>query len=755
MRRRKHLCWGCILSIIGTALLVTGLGGYFLINHQFAPTVIKNDLVISTNSINYPRWVSNVFDGAPELHQGFYLYNLTNPYDFLRGSKPIYQEIGPFVYREYHRKLNFSWSADQNQVSYLDYAHFVFDQSQSVMDPTTAVITNLNPAYMAVMNQAGSDLLFTIGFTGIVFEQYLEFLTTFFVDYVRMTFVPSVLQSAQANLVVGTGVTYFFEQWANATVLPSPKWEGMLLCVNMTTPSGISLDSASKLFDPLVYFSLMEESFESHSVWQWALYGDPDNCTALKQHFFLDDQQLNLILRWLNGSFSQYWLTPEIQANYSITDLKDIGWIQWAQGNITDGVSVKSLWPQRSDQFPIVPEYPLWYLSWESLGAETLPVDVAKQLLNGSAGIFDPVNMGAFVLAAKSLNFSNIEDTWGLNAEQVGEFMPYVLDNIYNASTYLLGQIFEEGGGLITNRTVHEILWNVTDPLLALVMPDLSNARLSVNYTSEADVFKNQNYSTCWTGKDDITKIFQLIVYEGVSNITGFPEVITISGSTEDGQFQPFLGDYTPIQVWNPQYIRELTLLPVASVTVEGLAAQRYMIDNATFMENPDYTNFIQGFVNLTALKQSPVFIGNPHMILADDIWREKIIGMAPPNPATDLTSVDLEPITGKVVQVNKSLQVNLYVPSDSYNYIFYTPGIQKGAMYPLMWAWQRAIITKPLADQLRDKLYLILKIQKYLLPVGVPIGGLFLLIGLFLSIPMGCFGWKFTRMQQYEVIND
>lgn len=67
-------------------------------------------------------------------------------------------------------------------------------------------------------------------------------------------------------------------------------------------------------------------------------------------------------------------------------------------------------------------------------------------------------------------------------------------------------------------------------------------------------------------------------------------------------------------------------------------------------------------------------FLGFPHMMIADDRYRKKITGMLPPDPDRDLTSVDIEPYTGKVVRVNKSLQVNAYIPAGS-QYSTYNPG--------------------------------------------------------------------------------
>lgn len=50
------------------------------------------------------------------------MYNLTNSDEFLNGSIPIYEEIGPYFYREVHHKVFITFFDDGNKVQYWDYA---------------------------------------------------------------------------------------------------------------------------------------------------------------------------------------------------------------------------------------------------------------------------------------------------------------------------------------------------------------------------------------------------------------------------------------------------------------------------------------------------------------------------------------------------------------------------------------------------------------------------------------------------------
>jgi len=191
---------------------------------------------------------------------------------------------------------------------------------------------------------------------------------------------------------------------------------------------------------------------------------------------------------------------------------------------------------------------------------------------------------------------------------------------------------------------------------------------------------------------------------------------------------------------------------------VEGIYTIRYEIDNVTFMINHDYSQEIPGFANVTQARGSPVFLGNPHMFMAEKKWSEKIKGMKPANYFDDATKVDIEPWTGKVLQANKSLQVNLYVPPHTMQFSFFNPYFPQDTMYPLMWAFETSSVTPALASIIKNNLYLVIKLESLMIPIFVPVSSVFIIIGLFLAIVMGHLDFRFRRQNQDYIpikIND
>jgi len=150
-----------------------------------------------------------------------------------------------------------------------------------------------------------------------------------------------------------------------------------------------------------------------------------------------------------------------------------------------------------------------------------------------------------------------------------------------------------------------------------------------------------------------------------------------------------------------------------------------------------DLDQYIPGFANLTAMKHAPVFLGFPHMMLAEKYWLQKIKGMKTPS-YVDLTTVDVEPWTGKVVSVSKGLQVNILVPPNSDKFMFFNPKFPVDIMYPIMWAIQVSTITPALADIMITQLYGTLSFIHLSLPVFVPVGSVLAIVGFLLAIVFG-----------------
>ncbi|XP_022239051.1 scavenger receptor class B member 1-like isoform X4 [Limulus polyphemus] len=112
---------------IGLAVLVLGLILLFCFPLLFSHMVQQN-LPLANGSISYKVWK----DIPIPLYQKVYLFNMTNPEEFLqKASKPRLEEIGPYTYRSWWIKENITWHHNDT-VTYRERKKFVFRPELSV-----------------------------------------------------------------------------------------------------------------------------------------------------------------------------------------------------------------------------------------------------------------------------------------------------------------------------------------------------------------------------------------------------------------------------------------------------------------------------------------------------------------------------------------------------------------------------------------------------------------------------------------------
>lgn len=183
--------------------------------------------------------------------------------------------------------------------------------------------------------------------------------------------------------------------------------------------------------------------------------------------------------------------------------------------------------------------------------------------------------MADFFNAVFAKNWTFIQQEWDLSEIQVGTFMPYFFDTTYRVSEPTLMNVFAQGGGVIVTRTAYQWLWDAPDPLLQLIQPWQSNARLNFNDTTPEALKARLGPTGVYSGKTDPSKIFWYYMWNGTTEITGYPISYPPGGATEDGQFPPLLGPYDPLLVWNDQYERIISLVPKAETNVKGINTLR------------------------------------------------------------------------------------------------------------------------------------------------------------------------------------
>lgn len=102
-----------------------------------------------------------------------YLFNWTNSDEIKKGTKPRFEQLGPYRFSEIRDKLKINFTADNNEVSYreISYYQFMPDESNGTMDD---MLTTVNPVGLGANSRSRFDGFFrqkTVAWSLVTFNQ--------------------------------------------------------------------------------------------------------------------------------------------------------------------------------------------------------------------------------------------------------------------------------------------------------------------------------------------------------------------------------------------------------------------------------------------------------------------------------------------------------------------------------------------------------------------------------------------------------
>jgi len=165
-RRRRFTCLdisGIVLAAFAVVSLVSALVLPTIIHRKIDDTINQQTVVQSPSSPDFDATAYETFVTSAEnkdLHIYFatYWHNITNPDQVLQGYKPVVQEVGPYIYREYRHKLDVVFSDDGDEVSFVLYKYFVWDEDENTatglgLSDVNDRITTLSAVMQVLMAQ--------------------------------------------------------------------------------------------------------------------------------------------------------------------------------------------------------------------------------------------------------------------------------------------------------------------------------------------------------------------------------------------------------------------------------------------------------------------------------------------------------------------------------------------------------------------------------------------------------------------------
>ncbi|XP_046739504.1 protein croquemort-like isoform X3 [Diprion similis] len=143
-----------ILYVVGALLLIggiaVGLSWMRIFNH-----ILLKELILTPTSTSYDMWKETPIPMYLKLH----LYNWTNTQEFTNNAttKPHFVEMGPYVFREQHIKVNQTWN-DNGTITFQQRRIWHFDESMS-NGSLDDQITNLNVIGVTVGHTVRDEIL--------------------------------------------------------------------------------------------------------------------------------------------------------------------------------------------------------------------------------------------------------------------------------------------------------------------------------------------------------------------------------------------------------------------------------------------------------------------------------------------------------------------------------------------------------------------------------------------------------------------
>lgn len=134
-----------IIFIIGIVITIIGLTGGLLWSSVYSSILFK-ELSLTPKSTNYELWIETPIP----MYLKIYMFNLTNAENFglVKGEKPIFVEMGPYVFSEVDTKVQQTWNKN-GTITYQRKRVWHFEESMSNGSLSDS-ITNINAVTASV-----------------------------------------------------------------------------------------------------------------------------------------------------------------------------------------------------------------------------------------------------------------------------------------------------------------------------------------------------------------------------------------------------------------------------------------------------------------------------------------------------------------------------------------------------------------------------------------------------------------------------
>lgn len=259
---------------------------------------------------------------------------------------------------------------------------------------------------------------------------------------------------------------------------------------------------------------------------------------------------------------------------------------------------------------------------------------------------------------------------------------------------------------------VKELTWNFTDSLLKDLhtVGQVPSPYFSIQLNDSA---ADQEESVVHTGTDDIRLLCKFKKWNGMETLSiWFGEEANELKGTEGLFFHPFIERGEPLEAFVDDVWRSFHLNYSGDTERLGIPVYRYKLDQRQFWSAHHYRrNGMYGswcpdglmYMGVTQNPAVPAFASKPHFLDGDPSLLQDVKGLHP-DPAKHDIVVEVEPITGANVFVQRQLQINFQANrSDFWPQLKNIKGTNGTLYFPVMYVNENGGIgeaTKELLEQ-------------------------------------------------------
>ncbi|XP_076070187.1 lysosome membrane protein 2-like [Mytilus galloprovincialis] len=248
-----------------------------------------------------------------------------------------------------------------------------------------------------------------------------------------------------------------------------------------------------------------------------------------------------------------------------------------------------------------------------------------------------------------------------------------IIKREYSYVTELAEMILDaaDDSNLLTKYTVSQLLWGYEDPLLKRVNYILQKFNKTIDIKIGLFYGKNNTDDGLYTVFIEKSKLGEISRWNRLKELPHWTtKTCRMINGTEGRFFHPDVKTKDILYVFASDLYRSFYLDYLGEKQIKNIQLYSFVIPDELFAVSDDNAGFCTpyghctpaGLQNISLFKQNaPIYMSQPHFYAGDPDIINSVIGLHP-TPIIHQTILDVEPMTGIVMNINKRLQINIYL---------------------------------------------------------------------------------------------